>query len=227
MTSAATIVSWSGAHSSVRTSATRRCTASSSGAPRRRVPRWSTRSSRRPSGSSSAMPGRSTRSTPRSARCVLQPMSVARPGRSPNASRYPRTAAAVERALLGLEILGVDERLRTRRSELGVRELRVFEEPVRHREAGVGGLVGEALAARVLACEAAPAHVVGPAQQRGRDTRDLGFAVHAAHRNRRLRQRCVTPRRSGVPVSTLGPRAHRDRRRPRGLSAQAAPRAAC
>ena len=42
MRSAATIVSWSGAHSSVRTRATRRCTGSSSGAPSRRVPRWST-----------------------------------------------------------------------------------------------------------------------------------------------------------------------------------------
>ena len=75
----------------------------------------------------------------------------------------------VQRALLGLEILGVDERLGTRRSELGVRELGIFEEPVRYREAGVGRSVGVALAARVLVCEAAPAHVVGPAQHRGRD----------------------------------------------------------
>jgi hypothetical protein len=32
----------------------------------------------------------------------------------------------------------------------------------------------------VLACEAAPAHVVGPSQHRGRNTRELGLTIHAA-----------------------------------------------
>ena len=103
---------------------------------------------------------------------------------------------AVERALLGLEVLGLDERLGKRGAELGLREARVALQPVRDREAHVGRLVGVALAARVLAREPAAAHVVGTFQHRGGDPGGLGFAVHAPNGTAHLRQQ---------PVSTLDP----------------------
>src|SRR5260370_25008293 len=84
---------------------------------------------------------------------------------------------AVQRALLGLEILGVDERLGARRTNLGVRELGVFEEAIRHSESSVGRPVGEPLPACVLACETAAAHLVGAAQHRRRNPWELGLAI--------------------------------------------------
>ena len=75
---------------------------------------------------------------------------------------------AVERPLLGFEVARVDERLRPRRPELGLREPGVGLDAVRDREAHVAGLVRVALAAGVLARQAAAAHLVGPAQMRRR-----------------------------------------------------------
>src|SRR5207253_7165056 len=82
------------------------------------------------------------------------------------------------RSLLRLELVRFDERFGPRRSELRLREARVFFDAVRHREPHVGGLVHVPLPAVHLAREPAPAHVVAPAQVRGRDPRQL-LVVHA------------------------------------------------
>ena len=66
-----------------------------------------------------------------------------------------------------------------------MREPGVGREPVAHREPGVGRLVGEPLAARVLTGETPVAEVVGPAEHRRGDPWRL-IDVHVSHGTGRL-----------------------------------------
>jgi ribose 5-phosphate isomerase B len=81
--------------------------------------------------------------------------------------------SAIDRLLLGFELVRIDERFRPYRIAVGVREPRVGVQPIGHLEPGVGGLVGAARASAEVAGEAQVAAIVGPAQHRGRDAREL------------------------------------------------------
>jgi ribose 5-phosphate isomerase B len=94
-------------------------------------------------------------------------------------------AGAIEMALFRLELVRLHERLGPHRIGVGVRESSVGREPVAHRESGVGRLVGEPLAARVLAGETPVAEVVGPAEHRRGDPWRL-IDVHVSHGTGRL-----------------------------------------
>ena len=176
MRSAATMRSSSGAHSSVRTSAHR----SSTGVEQRRagaaaaeLAACAARAGRR--GARARDRGR-RRGRHRARRaCVRQPRSAARPGRSPNVREVARArrrgtgARCSGSSSCGSTNASARGRLRSRCARAGRRPTSRFA----HREPGVGRPVGEPLAARVLAGEPAPAHVVGPAQHRRRDPRRL------------------------------------------------------
>ncbi len=89
--------------------------------------------------------------------------------------QVPGHRGPVQVTLFGFELARLDERLRARWAELGVREAGVGDQAVGNREAPVALLVRVPLPAPVLAREPAPAHrrVVGTAQMRGRHPRQL------------------------------------------------------
>ncbi len=100
---------------------------------------------------------------------------------------------AVERALFGLELSRLDERLGPRAARFGLREQSVFLDAIRDREAHVRGLVRAPLPAVHLAREPPPAHIVGPAQVRRSDLRQI-LVVHTDDASCALRQLTGTGR---------------------------------
>ena len=167
--SATTIVSSTGAHASVRMSAHRSSTGSSRGAPVRRPPSFSIRSSCEPSARSSGNADvRDEVDTDVRERGL--PAEVGEPaGAVAEVCEVSAYAGAVAGPLLGLEVARIDERFAANEDGVGVREPGIGDEPVAHREAGVGRPVRVALPARVLVGETAATHLVGSPEQRRRD----------------------------------------------------------
>jgi ribose 5-phosphate isomerase B len=93
----------------------------------------------------------------------------------------------VERALFGLELGRLDERLGPRWARLRLREPSVLLDAIRDREAHVRGLIRAPLPAVHLAREPPPAHVVRPAQMRRSDLRQI-LIVHTDDASCVLRQ---------------------------------------
>ncbi len=81
--------------------------------------------------------------------------------------------SVIQRLLFGLEVVGLDERLRAGESGLGLREARIGLDAVRHREAHVAGPVRVPLAAVHLAREAPAAQLLGEPEMARADVRRL------------------------------------------------------
>ncbi len=210
----------------------------------RRAPTRTLRSSRPPSSSSAAIPGFDDSSTPSSGRSVREPSST-HPGR--DASERVEVApcrGAVQRLLLRFEVEGHDEGFGSREPGLGLGEPCVSFDAVRDREAHVGGPVHVPFATVHLAGKAAPAHVVGEAQVPRTDARQLlalgGPGRGGTDTHRTLVVTCAASARP-VPQARPVPRArparragarrwvhssgaHCNRRRPRRLLTETAPR---
>ena len=188
------------------------------------VPRWSTRSSRRPSGSSSAMPGRSTRSTPSSSRCVLQPRSV---GATRTIAERVEVARAPRRGRARAARARDRSDRRTLRRGAGPSSACASCASSKRRFETANRASADWLARRLPpACSRASRrrHMSSARRNIAGVTRgNLGFAVHAAHGIRRLRHAAAEAARDGGSPGApragqyTRSRADRDRRRPRGL----------
>ncbi len=154
----------------------------------RRAPTEIRRSSRPPSASSAARPRFDDSSTPSSGRCVRQPRStIARSGRrrtrrdsrGSRRGRAPAVRARARRGSTNASARGGPSSACASRASAS--------HAIRHRESHVAGFVRVALAPADLAGQAAAAHVVGPAQMRGRDLRQI-LAVHEEDASWAVRQ---------------------------------------
>ena len=126
---------------------------------------------------------------------------------------------AVQRPLLGLEVGRIDERLGARRAELGLREASVV---LQRRFDTAKRASADALALRLppaCSCASRRRHMASARRSSAGVTRGGSSSPSTRHRTGTAPP--ATRKRAGRYTR---PDAHRDRRRPRRLPAQAAPR---